>query len=188
ETEGLSSDDFPVMVKPWDGSGSAGVHVAANAQELAFYRDTTPNAMVQRLVVGDEYTCDAYVDFSGTVRCVVPRRRLETRAGEVSKGLTVRDPVIIDAVTDCVDKLPHAVGCMTVQCFKTRDGSVEFIEVNPRFGGGHPLTIHAGANFPKWILQELTTGQCDASFDCWTDDLVMLRYDAEVITQGSLIR
>lgn len=188
EVAALTVDDLPIMIKPWDGSCSVGVNVVTTMDELAFYKDNTHHAMVQRLIQGDEYTCDTYVDFIGSVRCVVPRKRLETRAGEVSKGLTVNDPVIIEAVIDCVNKLPHAIGCMTVQCFKQPDGTVSFIEINPRFGGGHPLTIQAGANFPKWILQELMSGQCDASFDSWQDDLAMLRFDDEIIVKGSEIR
>lgn len=188
EVEKLTESDLPVMIKPWDGSCSVGVNVVNTLDELAFYKRNTRHAMVQRLIKGDEYTCDAYVDFNGKVRCVVPRKRLETRAGEVSKGLTVNDHEVIEAVVDCVNKLPHAVGCITVQCFKQVDGRVIFIEVNPRFGGGHPLSIHAGANFPKWILQELTQDECDASFDCWQDDLAMLRFDDEIIVKGSDIR
>ena len=188
EIDAITADNLPLMVKPWDGSCSIGVNVAHTLEELAFFSAHTSNAMFQELLEGDEYTCDAYVDFSGTVRCVVPRKRLETRAGEVSKGLTVHDPAIVAAVTDCVQKLPHAIGCITVQCFKQPDGSISFIEINPRFGGGHPLAIHAGADFPKWILQELTTGECDASFDCWQDDLAMLRFDDEIIVPGSEIR
>lgn len=188
EIDQLTEIDLPVMTKPWDGSCSIGVNICHTLDELNFYRKNTKHVMVQRLIQGDEFTCDAYVDFSGKVRCVVPRKRLETRAGEVSKGLTVNDKDIIEAVTDCVNKLPHAIGCMTVQCFKEPNGHITFIEINPRFGGGHPLTIKAGAHFPKWILQEITNASCDASFECWQDDLAMLRFDDEIFTPGSSIR
>lgn len=185
----LDEDDFPLIVKPWDGSCSVGVNIVRDFEQLSFYKKRTKNAIVQRLIVGEEYTCDAYVDFYGKVRCVVPRKRLETRAGEVSKGLTVRDPEIINVVIDCVNKLPHAIGCMTVQCFKQdHNNEIVFVEINPRFGGGHPLSIHAGANFPKWIIQEMLYGSCDANFDDWIDDLAMLRFDDEIIVPGEKIR
>ena len=184
ELKSIGEADFPVIIKPWDGSCSVGVNVVHSFSEFDFFMKNTRHAMAQALVLGDEYTCDAYVDFNGVVRCVVPRRRLETRAGEVSKGLTVNDPTIIEAVSSCINSLPHAIGCMTVQCFRLLDGSVSFIEINPRFGGGHPLSIQAGADFPKWILQEFISGECDASFDAWESDLAMLRYDEEVFVAG----
>ena len=83
----------------------------------------------------------------------MPRLRIETRAGEVSKGMTEKDPDIIRAGHRIVSALPGAVGCITVQGFRTDDGSLSFIEINPRFGGGFPLAAAAGANFPKWIIE-----------------------------------
>jgi carbamoyl-phosphate synthase large subunit len=64
--------------------------------------------------------------------------------------------------------------------FLTDDNRVKFIEINPRFGGGAPLSIKAGANFPKWILQELSDKKTNIRSDGFEDDLIMLRYDSEV--------
>ncbi len=188
EIEHLDSAAFPLLLKPWDGSCSLGVHKIYNHNELDFFMDYVNNAMLQEYIEGDEYTCDVYVDFSGKVRCVVPRKRLETRGGEVSKGLTTRNHAIIQAVTDVVNKLPNAIGCITVQCFLKESGEIKFIEINPRFGGGIPLSLHAGANFPKWIYQEIAEIPCEASMDCWKDDLAMLRFDDEIIVSGDKIR
>ena len=57
---------------------------------------------------------------------------------------------------------------------------MKFIEVNPRFGGGVPLSIKAGANFPKWLLQELINRKPNIQFDNFKDGLIMLRYDDEI--------
>ncbi|MBL1274657.1 MAG: ATP-grasp domain-containing protein [Ectothiorhodospiraceae bacterium] len=187
EVAGLSGNNYPVLIKPWDGSCSIGVTKINNSTELAFFYSYIRHAMVQEFIQGDEYTCDVYVDFSGKVRCVVPRKRLETRAGEVSKGVTVRDLAIIKAVKGVVEKLPHGVGCITVQCFKNEDGVIKFIEINPRFGGGIPLSIKAGADFSKWIIQEVLGLGCDANGTSWEDDLVMLRYDDEIFVPGSQV-
>jgi carbamoyl-phosphate synthase large subunit len=43
-----------------------------------------------------------------------------------------------------------------------------------------PLSIKAGANFPKWILQQLTGRKPRIPFDGFKDGLTMLRYDAEI--------
>jgi carbamoyl-phosphate synthase large subunit len=62
----------------------------------------------------------------------------------------------------------------------TEDKKIKFIEINPRFGGGAPLSIKAGANFPKWILAEVIRKKPQIKFDGFKDGLTMLRYDAEI--------
>jgi carbamoyl-phosphate synthase large subunit len=114
------------------------------------------------------------------VRCVVPRRRIEVRAGEVSKGQVVKNAHIMSQAARLVEALGAGPGVITIQLFLTSDGKVKFIEINPRFGGGVPLSIKAGANFPKWILQEVLGKKPVIRFDGFKDKLIMLRYDAEV--------
>jgi len=114
------------------------------------------------------------------VRCVVPRKRIEVRAGEVSKGQVIKDPRIMSEAAMLVETLGAGPGVITLQLFLTDDNRVKFIEINPRFGGGAPLSIKAGANFPKWILQEASGKKPNIRFDGFEDDLIMLRYDGEV--------
>jgi carbamoyl-phosphate synthase large subunit len=171
---------FPLFVKPWDGYASRGNAVANSRTELLFYAKRIPNAICQEFVRGAEHTCDVYVDFDMKVRCVVPRRRIETRAGEVSKSQVVKHPHIMAEATRLVEKLGAGPGIVTLQLFLTDDSKIKFIEINPRFGGGAPLSIKAGANFPKWLLQELT-GRTPTTYpDAFKDGLIMLRYDSEV--------
>ena len=170
----------PYFLKPWDGYASRGNVVVKNRRELSFFAKRIPNVICQEFVEGTEHTCDVYVDFDMKVRCVVPRKRIEVRTGEVSKGQVVKHPHIMSEVARLVDKLGAGPGVITLQLFLTDDGKVRFIEINPRFGGGVPLSIKAGANFPKWILQELLGKSPKISFDGFKDNLTMLRYDAEV--------
>ncbi|MCK5472830.1 MAG: ATP-grasp domain-containing protein, partial [Planctomycetes bacterium] len=79
-----------------------------------------------------------------------------------------------------VEILCAGPGIITLQLFLTEDGRMKFIEVNPRFGGGVPLSIKAGANFPKWLLREMAGKKPKIKFDGFKDGLTMLRYDAEV--------
>ena len=60
-------------------------------------------------------------------------------------------------------------------------------DCNARFGGGYPLAHRAGARFTDWLLDEME-GKRLSSFDDWTDDLAMLRYDEAVFVPGSSIR
>jgi carbamoyl-phosphate synthase large subunit len=175
---------FPLLIKPLDGSSSKGVVKINNEKELFFFRNYIPNAMVQEYVEGKEYTVDVMIDFNGNIKTIVPRLRLETREGEVSKGVTKKDHEIIAAVQNVVKALPGAVGCITLQCFKKENGEITFIEINPRFGGGIPLSIEAGANFPWWVLQ-MCDGETFSEMDYnWRENLTMLRYDEAVFTES----
>ncbi|MDR4507402.1 MAG: ATP-grasp domain-containing protein [Candidatus Brocadiaceae bacterium] len=171
------SPAYPYLLKPAQGSCSAGVTKVRNKKELEFFLEYIPNPIVQELVKGEEYTLDILVDFEGKVRCIVPRLRIETRAGEVSKGITVKHPGIIAAGRKVAEALPGALGCITVQCFLTELNDISFIEINPRFGGGYPLSFAAGADFPRWIIQMVLGEDPDITLDGWQDGLVMLRYD-----------
>jgi carbamoyl-phosphate synthase large subunit len=171
---------YPFYLKPWDGYAGRSNVLVHNRQELLFYARQIPRAICQEYVEGTEYTCDVYVDRDMTVRCVVPRKRMEIRAGEVSKAQIDKDPVIIEKTAHLVETLGAGPGVVTVQLIKTRQGSHKFIEINPRFGGGAPLSIKAGANFPKWVLQELIGNTPKIGMQAYTDQLTMLRYDAEV--------
>jgi carbamoyl-phosphate synthase large subunit len=80
------------------------------------------------------------------------------------------------------ERLDGLRGPMNVQIFC--DGEdVNVIEINLRFGGGYPLAHHAGARFAQWLVDETIGGKSIRS-EGWTEGLVMLRYDAEVIVEG----
>jgi len=179
---------WPCFLKPWDGHAGKGSAVVHDRRELRFYAERVPNAICQELVEGKEFTCDVYIDFERRVRCVVPRLRLEVRSGEVSKAQVVKDPRIMAEVTRLIEQLGAGPGVVTAQLFVTAKGQIKFIEINPRFGGGVPLSIRAGADFPGWILQELRGKQPRIKPDAFQDSLTMLRYDAEVWADGPDIK
>ncbi|MEX2460156.1 MAG: ATP-grasp domain-containing protein [Paenibacillaceae bacterium] len=169
---------YPVLLKPTNGSSSVGVTKINNAEELEFFLKYVPNPIVQEYIVGREYTVDVLMDFQGKARAAVPRLRMETRAGEVSKGMTVKDRDIMTTAKKVAESLPGAIGCITLQCFVTSADQIVFIEINLRFGGGVPLSFAAGANYPKTIIQWLLEKPLDwTNMDDWQDGLVMLRYD-----------
>ncbi len=172
--------NWPYYLKPWNGSASKQNTIVNDRRDLLFNAKRIPNAICQEFIEGTEYSCDVYIDFGMKVRCVVPRKRIEVRAGEVSKGQVVKNPRIMSEAAKLAETLGAGPGVITLQLFLTDDDRVKFIEINPRFGGGAPLSIKAGANFPKWILQEASGKKPNIRPDGFKDDLIMLRYDSEV--------
>ncbi|MFE0558228.1 ATP-grasp domain-containing protein [Paenibacillus sp. NPDC058910] len=179
---------YPLMLKPFNGSSSMGVNKVNSVEELKFFMNNIPNPILQEFVIGQEYTVDVLMDFQGKACAAVPRLRIETRSGEVSKGMTVKDIQIMTAAKKVAEALPGAVGCITLQCFVTDLKEIVFIEINPRFGGGVPLSLAAGAHYCKTIIQWLLNRPVDWNdMDGWRDGLVMLRYDeAFFVQQGDI--
>jgi len=86
---------FPVVAKDRYGSGSkrvARIHSASAIRRMGRRR---ARFLFQEYVKGREYTVDVYTGLDGRPRVAVPRWRLQVRAGEVSKGVTVRHPDVI---------------------------------------------------------------------------------------------
>ena len=79
------------------------------------------------------------------------------------------------------DRLEHiegCVGCICLQLFFNPDTEdIVGIEINPRFGGGFPLSYAAGGNFPELLIREYFHGESLEYFESWTDNMLMLRYD-----------
>lgn len=174
---------YPLFLKPSGGSSSVGAVRIDGPAELRYHLARTRSPVVQSFEEGEEFTLDVFCDLRGAVRCAVPRKRLEVRAGEVSKGLTVKDRGMMGAASRLVAALGGCRGCVTLQCFRQAGGRFVFFEANLRFGGGYPLAHAAGANFPGWILR-MVAGEEIPTFDGWEDNLLMLRFDEAVFVKG----
>lgn len=167
---------FPYFLKPRKGSASQGNFVLRQRADLDAFVPRVADAIIQEYVAGDEYTLDVYAGDDGRPRCVVPRRRLEVRGGEVTKAVTVRHEGIMATGVRVVEALAECRGLITVQLFLTPEGRIKVIEVNPRFGGGVPLAIHAGADIPRWLLSEWLGRRPRIRLDHFREGVAMLRY------------
>ena len=178
--EDISRCDYPIFAKLNNSSCSVGAMKVYTPEEAKILSQDK-NYIFQEFIDGEEYTVDVFIDSKGDVISIVPRLRIEVRAGEVSKAKTVKDERIIDEVMRLCNCLDGAYGCLTIQLFKT-DERIVFIEINPRFGGGYPLSYLSGANFAKYLIEDFMGKDLEYNED-WKDNNIMLRYDAEVIVE-----
>lgn len=168
-----------VVAKPRGGSSSIGVLRAGSANELRL-ASLSDDYIIQEHAHGIEITVDFAVSRSGRFLGAVPRRRLEVRAGEVSKGVTLHVPEVEELVRDLATSLHDAYGVLNAQVFfEPESRSISIIELNARVGGGYPLSHEAGADF----FTPLATGR-DEEQSQWRKNLVMLRYDDAVFYQA----
>jgi carbamoyl-phosphate synthase large subunit len=178
----LKENSFPLFMKPRDGSASQMNFRIDNREALIFFHSCVPNPIIMEYVSGEEYTLDIFIDLDQVVRAIVPRKRLEVRAGEVSKSQIQLTPAIMAAGSTVAQALARrgGLGMINLQCMYTAEGEVKFIEINPRFGGGCPLSIQAGYPFPQWAV-ETALGRALSPLPAGLGDgLTMLRYDDAV--------
>lgn len=171
---------FPLFAKPYDGSLSANLHYIKCAEELTPEILNDPKLLFMEYIdkkVYKEYTVDMYYGKDNRVKCIVPRERIEIRAGEINKGRTAKNE-ILSFLKAKLGYIEGCVGCICVQLFfhpETKD--LVGIEINPRFGGGYPLTYMCGGNFPELLIREYFLGEEVSYFEDWKDNMLMLRFD-----------
>lgn len=175
---------FPIFIKPASGSASIGAVRVNDAGELLTRLAETADPMVERLIGGDETTVDVLLDLSGRALCAVPRRRLHVRGGEVTRGVVERSTELEARAMTIASGL-GCIGPVTVQFRNPAPGRWVAMELNARMGGGLPLAIGAGADWPRWILQ-MVAGQAPSIAGVTVhDDMVMTRTDRSIFLPPS---
>jgi carbamoyl-phosphate synthase large subunit len=177
---------YPVYVKPRFGRGSVNVFEVNNETQLRLFLDYVPDAIVQDRLAGKEFTVDVLSDFTGKVLSIVPRERLVIRAGVSDKGITRNNDEVIAFAKEAAEKL-RIIGPANIQC-KWDGSSVTLIEVNPRFSGGIPLTIAAGADFTTWLVQLAAGIEVTPQIGKFQDALAMMSFEESIFATETELR
>jgi carbamoyl-phosphate synthase large subunit len=177
---------YPLFLKPRNGRGSVGAFPIANERELRFFLEYVPGPIVQEYLGGKEYTVDLLADFSGKVISVVPRERMVVRSGVTDRGQTVNDPEMIQLAINAARALDIR-GPANIQ-MKMDGGNATIFEVNPRFSGGIPLTIAAGADFPLWLIEMCRGRRLRPCIGKFTDGLIMACYESAIFLPDEAAR
>jgi carbamoyl-phosphate synthase large subunit len=146
-----SKPPFPLFIKPRIGRGAVGAHRIRNKRELDFFVRYVDKPVIQEYLDSPEYTIDVLCDLKSRPVQIVPRERVVIRAGVIDRGRTVKWPALIELAEQVCRAIPF-IGAFNIQC-RLREGWPAIFEINPRFSGGIPLTIAAGADFPKLLIK-----------------------------------
>ena len=111
---------------------------------------------------------------------VIRRIRLAVRSGEVLQTKIDQDDRIIGEMLSLVaDYRPR--GAITVQLIRQKGtGEDWYIEINPRFGGGAPLSIKAGADSAEALLRVLNGEKPGYRGKAAEDGAVYSRFDQSI--------
>ncbi|MGW8209266.1 MAG: carboxylate--amine ligase, partial [Syntrophobacteria bacterium] len=148
---------YPVVVKPRVGSGSAGIYYVAEPSQLSFALErlflSGELPLVQERLPADGAGIGAsfLLDQEHQIRASFIHRRIREYPVEGGPS-TLRESIIHDQVRHDGARLLqnlHLTGVAMVE-FKidSRDGKAKLLEINPRFWGSLALAINAGVNFP----------------------------------------
>lgn len=169
---------FPLFVKPRIGRGGVGAFRARSPRELAFFLEYVRNPIVQEYLNGPEFTIDVLCDFDGRPISVVPRERVVIRAGVIDRGRTTDHPALIELALACARTLRFA-GAVNIQC-RVVDGVPVVFEINPRFSGGIPLTMAAGADFPGMLVAMASGERVSPAIGRFEPGFWMTSYEAAI--------
>lgn len=143
---------FPVIVKPRFGFGSNYIHIANNKEEMEFFINYNKNdeLIVQEFLNGQEYSFDILNDLNSKTIVSVVKKKLKMRSGETDQGYAIENEDLLTEAYRLGKSLNH-IGPLDVDFFLINEKPY-ILELNPRFGGGYPISHIAGANFPKLII------------------------------------
>lgn len=174
------SSSFPAFIKPKDGSSSINAYKVENINDLKLYAKKINDYIIQPFISGREYTIDIFCDYDGNPVFITPRERLAVRSGEVLKTrITQNETMITEMLTLIADYKP--CGQITVQLIQDENtGDNYYIEINPRFGGGAPLSIKAGADSAKAVLRMLNGEKLMYQEKAARDGAIYSRFDQSI--------
>lgn len=168
--------DFPLIVKPRNGSASIDIHVVSDWEELSRYCKHSNEYIIQPFISGEEYGVDTYVDLiSGKLTDIFIKKKIKMRSGETDKSISIIDPKLTELIKKLHSKI-KLIGPIDIDCFKINDEYV-ISEVNPRFGGGYPHAYESGVNFISNIINNLNGTINKENLVNYKNGTVMLKFD-----------
>lgn len=169
---------FPLFMKPRWGSGSIGLETIADMEELDTYYNLLMKKikktilatasvgdeyiMIQEKLTGNEFGLDVMNDLKGNHVAVSVKQKLDMRAGETDKAVTLDLPEVREIGRKIGEALKH-IGNLDVDVMQNAKGEYCVLELNPRFGGGFPFSYEAGVNLPKAIIEWIKGNEVDAA-------------------------
>lgn len=167
---------YPVLLKPRIGFAARHIYRAEDPEQLAFFLRYTPeDSVIQQVCEGVEFSTDCLGDLDGRAIGAIPRAMIQAKGGEQIKGETLDDPQLVDLAARTVEALGLR-GPSTIQCFRRGDEVLGITDINTRFGGGFPLPLAAGGDYPGLILRMAAGEAVEPRLGAHRAGVVMTRF------------
>lgn len=174
--------NFPVFVKPRNGSASLFVNKVNDEETLENLFKKSNNLIVQEYMDGNEIGSDVYIDFiSGEVISIFTKRKIMMRAGETDKSVSFKDKKLFVLIEKFVKDFEYK-GQIDIDIFE-KNGEYYISEVNPRFGGGYPHAHECGCNHVKMIINNLLGKKNKANIGNYRENIYMMKYNELLVKE-----
>ncbi len=174
---------FPVFIKPRFGSCSKGIHKIDNLEDLKTEMQRNSDYIIQKFMSGQEYGIDAYVDLIDcNVISIFIKKKLLMRSGETDKAVSVKKPQLFKLIFDLLNDSGFR-GPLDIDVFY-ENGKYYISEINPRFGGGHPLAYESGCNFFRYMINNMKRHANQDDIGNYKENVYMMKYPEVIITRN----
>jgi predicted ATP-grasp superfamily ATP-dependent carboligase len=172
--------DFPILLKPARSSGSRGVRIVKDEDDLfnyfSFLMDEFGEILVQEYIPGTEIIDVPMIfNMNGQVRGALVNNRVRmfpANGGPNVAGHAIINEDIKKEAIHFLEKIGwQGVGLVEFK-IDGRNGQPKLMEINPRFWGSTQLGISAGIDWPWMLYQAVVHGDCETVMDYRTDKLV----------------
>lgn len=168
---------FPLIIKPRKGSGSAGIEIVYNLEQLKQICNLSNDILIQEFINGQEIGADVYIDLiSGEVISIFTKKKLKMRAGETDKSVSFKDNKLFNLIATFAKDF-GLKGVNDIDLFE-KEGKYYISEVNPRFGGGYIHAYAAGVDFPDFLIKNMNGIVNSPNIGNYENDNYMMKYFA----------
>lgn len=178
-----SEINYPVFVKPVNGSASLSISLAKDKETVELLLDHDDGLMIQEYMQGQEIGADVYIDMiSGEVVSIFTKKKLVMRAGETDKAVSFKDPALFELIEKFVKEAGFR-GQIDIDIFEI-NGKYYISEVNPRFGGGYPHAYECGCDHMQMIVNNLMGIVNTCKIGAYEEGIYMMKY-CEIMIKGN---
>ncbi|WP_147804670.1 ATP-grasp domain-containing protein [Alkalicoccus halolimnae] len=184
---------FPLILKPRNGSASVGIEYANSMEELKYaylhviekislaaistVTKVKPekNVLIQEVIGGDKYSVDIFNDLEGRYLSHFIRKQLMMRGGDVDRCITCDHEKLGKMAELIGERLGH-VGYLNMDVYDNGE-NYYVIDINPRIGGGYSFSHKAGADIPAAVLALLLKKTVKKEWLIQEQDVEYARHD-----------
>ena len=166
--------NFPLIVKPNLGSGSRGMFVVNDEEQLFnAVQEITKKGMIALVqekipMEGAGYGVSALLNWKSEVRAIFVHKRLReypVRGGPSTLRISVKYPELAKLGVKLLKYIGFQGAAMVEFKMDPRDNTPKLMEINPRLWGSLQLAIASGVNFPLYLVKLALDGDVDEVTD-----------------------